>query len=180
MLSNRRVVWALVVLLGFLIAVNLVLVVAVFWVAGLDRREMYRDEIRKDLGTAITNVVDRIIEDVGLRQISAAQSADDAGKSDKDDEGRIISADVATVNRAVWLNGQRFELGDIIAPYGVITEVGHNVVVVVDLDGVRRLIARPVPPLPVASADASGGKSETKAKAAGNASGTMPAPVAGA
>lgn len=56
MLSNRRVVWALVVLLVFLVVVNLGLVVAVFWVAGLDRREMYRDEIRKDLGTAITKV----------------------------------------------------------------------------------------------------------------------------
>lgn len=175
MLRISRTGWAVVLLVAFLVVVNLVLLFAVFWIASLDRQGMYRDEIRADLGTAITNIVDRIIQDVQLMQPKAETPPDD-----KKSGNRFISAEISTVGSSVWLNGQRFELGSFVAPYGVIAEVGANVAVVVDLDGVSRIIARPVPPLPaVPSGKTVPAPKETGVKKATAATGAS-APVAGA
>ena len=176
MLRISRTGWAVVLLVAFLVVVNLVLLYAVFWIASLDRQGMYRDEIRADLGTAITNIVDRIIQDVQLVQPKSSETPPEVKKS----ENRFISAEISTVGSSVWLNGQRFELGSFVAPYGVIAEVGANVAVVVDLDGVSRIIARPVPPCPaVPSGKAVPVPKETGVKKATAATGA-PAPVAGA
>lgn len=176
MLRIGRIGWAVVLLVAFLVVVNLVLLFAVFWIASLDRQGMYREEIRADLGTAITNIVDRIIQDVQLVQPKSSETPPE----DKKSENRFISAEISTVGTSVWLNGQRFELGSFVAPYGVIAEVGANVAVVVDLDGVSRIIARPVPPLPaVPSGKTAPAPKETGVKTATAAAGA-PAPVAGA
>lgn len=142
MLLRGRFNWALALFIGLLVLVNMVLIIAVFRVASMDRQELYRDLIRQDLGSAITNIVDRIIEDVGLREVSKNE---DSGPEKVGSSDRMISADISTMGRSVWLNGRRFELGSFISPYGVIVEIGNDVAVVVDLDGVRRLIARPLP-----------------------------------
>ena len=163
MLRISRTGWAVVLLVTFLVVVNLVLLFAVFWIASLDRQGMYRDVIRADLGTAITK-----------------PKSSETPPEDKKSENRFISAEISTVGSSVWLNGQRFELGSFVAPYGVIAEVGANVAVVVDLDGVSRIIARPVPPCPaVPSGKAVPVPKETGVKKATAATGA-PAPVAGA
>ena len=174
MLLNRRAVWGLAVLLGLILIVNVILIVAVFWVAGLDRRGLYRDQIRQDLGLAITNVVDRILSDVQFP--SAQPEPPEAAKESPKD--RMIEAQISTMGADVWLNGQRFSVGSFVAPYGLIVEAGNDVAVVVDLDGVRRLIARPVPPLPPKANAAT--VAEQKAKTNAKESVTAPAPVAGA
>ena len=174
MLLNRRAVWGLAILLGLILIVNVILIVAVFWVAGLDRQGLYRDQIRQDLGLAITNVVDRILTDVQFPTQSKS-SADAVKESPKD---RMIEAQISTMGADVWLNGQRFSIGSFVAPYGLIVEAGNDVAVVVDLDGVRRIIARPVPPLPSKANAAT--VAEQKAKPAAKEPSTAPAPVAGA
>lgn len=146
MLRISRAGWAVLFLVAFLVIVNLALLFSVFWLASLDRQGIYRDQIRSDLGIAITNIVDRIIQDVGLMEAQRNDSS--SASDDKSSDSRFIEAEISTMGSSVWLNGRRFELGSFVSPYGVIAEVGADVAVVIDLDGSRRIIARPVPPLP--------------------------------
>lgn len=171
MLRISRAGWAVLFLVAFLVIVNLALLFSVFWLASLDRQGIYRDQIRNDLGIAITNIVDRIIQDVGLMKARYDEASSVSG-DDESSKSRFIEAEISTMGSSVWLNGRRFELGSFVSPYGVIAEVGADVAVVVDLDGSRRIIARPVPPLPaVPSSKSASPSKKTDAKTATAASG---------
>ena len=172
MLRISRAGWAVLFLVAFLVIVNLALLFSVFWLASLDRQGIYRDQIRNDLGIAITNIVDRIIQDVGLMKARHDEVSSASGDDDESSKSRFIEAEISTMGSSVWLNGRRFELGSFVSPYGVIAEVGSDVAVVIDLDGSRRIIARPVPPLPaVPSSKSVSPPKKTDAKTATAASG---------
>lgn len=157
-----------VLLIGLVFVVNLFLIGFCFTLAKRSRVALpeLRSEIEAQLGIALTNIVDRIILDVGLLQDKTTSKSDSSGNPFDDSKDLFISAEVKTFENSVaWINGVPFYPGDVISPYGALIYIGRDMVVLKHPSGSSYVVARPLPVI-----EAAPEKAET-----GGPAGTPPA-----
>lgn len=162
----RRSKLLLVLLIGLVFVVNLVLMVLCFSFAKRSQVALpeLRSQIEQQLGIAITNIVDRIILDVGILKDSPQSLTSEDSKGEKKAQNDFVSADVKTLDgRVAWINGEPFYYGDLISPYGVVVGIGRDMVVLRHPSGASYVLARPLPEkvLPVPKDAREGGSAGT-------------------
>lgn len=142
-----------------IIALNALVIVFAFLALRRDRVPVIRYEIASQLGPAITNIVDRIILDVGLLDAKKEAKESDkkqSGQADSPPPITLVPADVSGLDFTFgWVNGRRFEVGQMIVPFGVVLAFSSDAVVLRDLNDPNKLTVLasglPVAPSPVAS-----------------------------
>lgn len=126
-----------------IIALNALVIVFAFLAIRRDRVPVIRYEIASQLGPAITNIVDRIILDVGLLEANKEAKESDKKQSVRADSPlpvMLVPADVSGLDSSSgWVNGRRFEVGQVIVPFGVILSFSSDAVVLQDLNDVSKL-----------------------------------------
>lgn len=140
-----------------IIALNALVIVFAFLALRRDRVPVIRYEIASQLGPAITNIVDRIILDVGLLEAKKeAKEADkkQSGQADSPPPITLVPADVSGLDfSSGWVNGRRFEVGQVIVPFGMVLVFKSDSAILQDLNDPTKLTVLasglPVAPSPV-------------------------------
>lgn len=129
------VVWLVI------IALNAVVILFAFLALRRDRVPVIRYEIASQLGPAITNIVDRIILDVGLLDKEGKMKGQESEEKPKAPPPlSLVPADVSGLDvSSGWVNGRRFDVGCVIVPYGTILAFSGDSVVLRDLNDPSKL-----------------------------------------
>lgn len=174
-MRNSRVFLFLALISVF--GVNVLVLFMAFWFARSSRvsRQDLRDEIQGQLGIALTNIVDRIMLDVGIKGSSPSVSSSPISKRSIE----FVPAEIKTFEEMAWINGKVFHKGDIISPYGVIMSIGKDCVALALPDSEKSYVI--APPLPVVEVKkeegGSGGGQLAGASPASNPATPTPLPV---
>lgn len=136
-----------------IIALNALVLLFAFLALRRDRVPVIRYEVAAQLGPAITNIVDRIILDVGLLDKDGGKkgTASEESKPKVPPSLSLVPADVSGLDvSSGWVNGRRFDVGCVIVPYGAIVAFSGDSVVLRDLNDPAKLtvLASGLPVLP--------------------------------
>ena len=138
-----------------IIALNALVLLFAFLALRRDRVPVIRYEVASQLGPAITNIVDRIILDVGLLD-KGKVPFENSSAEEKTDKAppplSLVPAEVSGFDfSSGWVNGRRFDVGCVIVPYGTIVAFSGDSVVLRDLNDPAKLTVLasglPLPPV---------------------------------
>lgn len=130
------------VLLAIMMLCPLLIMLGFFSVLSLEvqkNNELLLNSIDKRVSTIVIATLNKVKDDISVLYPSVSAKESPSKESEKSDKKEIKLEGDATLttldDSTFFVGGRLYELGDIIAPYGIVTAVGRDMIVFQGFDG---------------------------------------------